>query len=222
MSRRPAGSNKPISAFKSRRTEQGISLLETLIAMALGLMVMAGILQFVSRLVEGNTTTLKVTRLEQDVRTLMDIMLHDVRRSGSFPEAAFDLGEPINFVQNQPAAPMIDGQPLRDGQSGSSITYAYRESDGKLVSGRFAHEAKAGTVLMHTGTASAPETISDPAFMTVTQLEFHASLAQASAGHLTIAMPAIQIRIVGRLKSDPSIERVLIDRITWRNPVVSP
>lgn len=123
---------------------------------------------------------------------------------------------------DQPAAPTIDGQSLYAGQSGRSLTYAYREADGKLVSGRFSHDDKAGTILMHTGTASAPETISDPAFMTVTQLDFQASVAQASAGNMTIAMPSIEVRIVARLKSDPTVERSLVDRITWRNPVVAP
>ncbi|MBP7918283.1 MAG: prepilin-type N-terminal cleavage/methylation domain-containing protein, partial [Rhodocyclaceae bacterium] len=121
MSRRPAGSNKLTRAFKRRLAERGISLLETLIAMALGLMVMAGVLQFVSRLVEGNTTTLKVTRLEQDIRTLMDIMLQDIRRAGHFPEGVADLGAPIQFMQDQPPPPMIDGQPLRDGLVGSTL-----------------------------------------------------------------------------------------------------
>lgn len=222
MSRRPAGSNKLTRAFKRRLAERGISLLETLIAMALGLMVMAGVLQFVSRLVEGNTTTLKVTRLEQDIRTLMDIMLQDIRRAGHFPEGVADLGAPIQFMQDQPTPPMIDGQPLRDGLVGSTLTYAYRDADGKLVSGRFAHDAKAGTILMHTGTASAAETISDAAFMNVTELQFQAARTQVKSGALTVATPAVQIRIVGRLKADPAIERTQVGRMTWRNPVVSP
>lgn len=221
MNRRPAGSNKRVGALKFPTAERGISLLETLIALALGLMVMAGVLQFVSSLVQGNTTTLNVTRLEQDVRTLMDIMVQDIRRAGQFPEAASNLGDPIRFVQDQPTAPMIDGQPLRDGLNGSSITYAYRESDGKLVSGRFSHDAKAGTILMHTGTASAAETISDPAFMTVSILQFQSDLTQLQTGSVSLAMPSLQVRIVVRLKSDPAIERELVDRITWRNPVVA-
>jgi len=222
MNRRFAGSNNIADVIRNRRTQCGFTLLETLIAMALGLMVLAGVLQFVSRLVEGNTTTLKVTRLEQDVRTLMDMMVQDIRRAGQFPEAASDLGSPAKFVIDQPTAPTIDGQPLRAGQLGSSLTYAYREADGKLVSGRFSHDAKAGTILMHTGTAAAPETVSDPAFMTVTQLEFEASVAQVFAGGMAMSLPSLQVSIVARLKSDPAVERVLVDRITWRNPVASP
>lgn len=222
MNRRSAGSDKSVEIIKRCRAQRGFSLLETLIAMTLGLMVLASVLQFMSRLVEGNTTTLKVTRLEQDVRTLMDMMVQDIRRAGQFPEAISDIGVPAKFVMDQPAVPAIDGQAFYAGQRGSSLTYAYREADGKLVSGRFTHDAKAGTILMHTGTASAPETVTDPAFMTVTELDFQAALAQISAGDMSMSVPSLQIRIVARLKSDPTIERVLVDRITWRNPVASP
>lgn len=221
MNRRFAGSNKSLSCIKTCRDQRGFTLLETLIAMTLGLMVLAGVLQFVSRLVEANTTTLQVTRLEQDVRTLMDMMIQDIRRAGQFPEAGADLGVPIKFLTHQPAEATIDGKPFSNSQSGSALTYTYREADGKSVRGSFSHDAKAGTILMHTGTASAPETISDPAFMTVTQLEFQASVAQASAGSMVLAIPSLEVRIVARLKADPTVERTLVDRITWRNPVAA-
>lgn len=94
MNRRFAGSTKHAELIKRHRAQRGLTLLETLIAMALGLMVLAGVLQFVSRLVEGNTSTLKVTRLEQDVRTLMDMMIQDVRGQGSFPKRHRIWGRP--------------------------------------------------------------------------------------------------------------------------------
>lgn len=222
MNRQLAGSNKALRGIKDRRCQSGVTLLETLIAMVLGLVVLAAILQFISRLVEGNTTTLQVTRLEQDVRTLMDMMVQDIRPAGQFPSAASDLGVPVKFVSDQPAPPTIDGKALRAGQQGSSLSYAYQEADGKVVSGRFSHDAKAGTILMHTGTSSAPETISDPAFMTVSKLEFIGDSTQVQAGSLNVSLPSVQIRIVVRLKSDPTVERVLSDRVTWRNPLVSP
>ena len=217
-----AGSSKALNGIKRCRAQSGFSLLETLIAMTLGLMVLTGVLQFVSRLIEANTTTLQVTRLEQDVRTMMDMMIQDIRRANQFPEAAADLGSPVKFVVDQPAVPMVDGKPFNAVQTGTMLSYAYREADGKLVSGSFSHDAKAGTILMHTGTASAPETISDPAFMTVTQLQFEPVLAQAQAGKLNMSLPSIQIRIAAHLKADPAVERILVDRVTWRNPVVTP
>lgn len=210
----------PCSPLRDR--QQGISILELLIAMVLGLTVLAGVLQMTSLLMESNRSTLQVTRLEQDLRTVMDIMVQDIRRAGGFPAAAADLGQPARFVQNQPAPPMIDGEGLREGLSGGSISYGYRESDGKLTSGRFTHDAKAGTVLMHTGTAAAPETITDPAFMHVSTVQFQADVMSVSRGDLTLILPAVHITLTGHLKTAPDIERHLESRVTWRNPQAMP
>lgn len=216
MSRRLAGSKSRVG----RQRERGISLIETLIAMALGLLVLAGVLQLMNHLVEGNTTTIKVARLEQDTRTVMDIIVQDLRRAGSFPEATRDLGDPVRFLQQQPMAPLIDGEALQTGRSGTSIAYAYRESDGKLIQARFSLDAKAGTVQMHTGSASAAETITDPAFMNVTALSFTPSMSIQQAGSIQVAQAAIEVRIVARLTSEPAVERQLVDRIVLRNAVL--
>lgn len=212
MSRWPAGS--------SRRRQRGISLIETLVAMALGLLVLTGVLQLINHLVDGNTMIIKVARLEQDTRTVMDIIMQDLRRAGQFPEAARDLGDPKQFLQDQPTVPLIDGEPLQQGKSGASIAYAYRESDGKLVQARFVHDPKSGTVQMHTGTASAPETITDPAFMSVVALNFRPFIVAAKAGSLQTDLIAIEVRLNTRLKSDAGIERELVDRIILRNGVM--
>ena len=216
MNQRAVGNNR----CHVRRTERGVSLIETLIAMALGLLVLAGTLQLVNHLVQGNMTTVQVIRLEQDTRTVLDIIIQDLRRAGSFPEAARDLGDASRFLQTQPPAPLIDGDAIQFDKAGSALTYAYRESDGKLTQAKFSLDAKAGTVLMHTGTASAPETITDPNVMTVTALSFLPTLATSRAGPLEASQVTMEVRIKTRLKSDPSIERQLSDRVVLRNPIL--
>ena len=216
MSQRLAGSKR----LRPHRNEAGISLLETLIAMALGLLVLAGVLQLTNQLVAGNTAMIQVTRLEQDTRTVIDIIVQDLRRAGHFPEAGSELGDMHRFLQNQPTAPLIDGEAMRTGKAGASIAYAYRETDGKLIQARFAHDAKAGTVQMHTGSASAPETITDPAFMVVAALSFQPTFAVANAGSMSVEQTTVEVRIVTRLKSDPTVERQLVDQVVLRNPLL--
>lgn len=218
----PVGRTKRAQPGQQPRSQRGISLLETLIALAIGLIVLAGVLKFMGMLTESNATLLKVTRLEQDLRTVMDIMLQDMRRANQYPQALGDLGDPARFVKNQPTLPQIDGQALQTGLKGSLISYAYQEADGKVISGRFSHDNKAGTVLMHTGTASAPETITDPAFMQVTQLIFQADVTSVHAGNLNITLPVIEVTLTAQIKASPEIQRTLVDRVTWRNPLVLP
>lgn len=212
MSRRSAGSK--------RSCQRGISLIETLIAMALGLLVLAGVIQLMNQLVDGNTATIRTVRLAQDTRTVIDIIVQDLRRAGSFPEAAPDLGDLSRYIQDQPAPPLIDGEALQTGKAGSSIAYAYREADGKLTQAKFTHDAKAGTVQMHTGTASAPETITDSSFMTVIDLIFVPTIQTHKAGSREIEIVSIEVRIGARLKSDPAVERQLVDRVVLRNGIL--
>ena len=207
---------------KSGGGQRGLSLLETLIAMVFGLVLLAGLLKFMGVLTESNTLLLKVTRLEQDMRTVMDVMVQDMRRANQFPQAELDLGYPERFLQNQPALPQIDGQSLDSGRRGSMISYAYQEADSKVISGRFSHDARTGTVLMHTGTASAPESITDATFMQVTQLVFKSDIAGVKAGAMHLVLPVVEITLTAQLKSSPDIQRTLVDRVTWRNPLVSP
>lgn len=216
MSRRSAGS----SFCPRSRRERGISLIETLVAMALGLLVLAGVLQMMNQLVAGNATTLSTVRLAQDTRTVMDMIIQDLRRAGQFPEAAHDLGEPQRFLQDQPDLPRIDGEPLQTGKSGSTIAYVYREADGRLVQARFSRDAKAGTVLMHTGTSAAPETITDPTAMIVTDLIFMPQVVIENFGQIEAAVVAIEVYIRAQLKSEPTVERELSDRVMLRNFVL--
>ena len=218
----PVGRIKLVQASQQRTTQRGISLVETLVAIVLGLAILAGVLKLMGMLTESNKTLLSVTRLEQDLRTVMDIMLQDMRRANQYPQAVANLGNPAQFQLNQPSLPQIDGQPLQSESNGSLISYAYQEADGKVISGRFSHDVKAGTVLMHTGSASAPETITDPAFMQVTQLVFQADVTNVRAGTLNLMLPVIEISMTAQLKASPEIKRTLIDRVSWRNPLVSP
>ena len=217
MSQQPAGSKRHGRCC----SERGITLMETLIAMALGLLVLAGVLQLMNQLVAGNSATLTTVRLAQDTRTVMDMIVQDLRRAGQFPEGGRDLGDPVRMLQDQPATPLIDGEPPQPGKTGESITYSYREADGKLVQARFSRDAKTGTVQMHTGTAAAAETITDAAAMTVTELSFTPSVVTETAGSLSANGIAIEVKITARLKSDPAVERQLADRVVLRNAALA-
>ena len=73
---------------------------------------------------------------------------------------------------------------------------------------------------MHTGTASAAETITDSNFMTVIGLVFTPTLVSQKSGTLNNQSVVIEVRLNTRLKSDPAVERQLIDRVVLRNAVL--
>ena len=69
------------------KTVLGFSLLETLIAMAAGVLVLAtGMSLFVSLLVTGNTN-LQLSRLNRELQGVGDIISRDLQRAGFHPQA---------------------------------------------------------------------------------------------------------------------------------------
>jgi prepilin peptidase dependent protein B len=64
------------------RKQHGVTLVELLIGMLLGLLVAgAGMGLFLTSL-QGQTDNIRLSRLNQDMRALMDIMVRDIRRAG--------------------------------------------------------------------------------------------------------------------------------------------
>ncbi|GAA0788626.1 PilW family protein [Marinobacterium sediminicola] len=64
------------------KSQQGLTLVEVMVAMAIGIFLLgAGGAAFISAM-NTQTENLQLTRLNQDMRTLLDIMSKDIRRSG--------------------------------------------------------------------------------------------------------------------------------------------
>jgi prepilin peptidase dependent protein B len=92
-----------------RRTQQGLTLVELMVGMAIGLMLTAIALLAMSQHLRENHRLLVEARLTQDLQAMMDLVSRDLRRAGPL------------MVQN-------DG--VRFSQAGSSEPLAYRLQDG--------------------------------------------------------------------------------------------
>jgi type IV pilus assembly protein PilW len=74
------------------KQQQGMSLVEMLVSLVAGLVVVAGgISLFTSVIVSGNTT-LMLSRLNQDVQAVTDIIARDIQRAGYDPNAVALVG----------------------------------------------------------------------------------------------------------------------------------
>ncbi|WP_319783351.1 type IV pilin [Oceanisphaera sp. IT1-181] len=69
------------------KAESGFSLLETLIAMATGLVVLATVLSLFISLLGTANTTLQLSRLNQEVHSISDVLSRDIQRAGFHPAA---------------------------------------------------------------------------------------------------------------------------------------
>ncbi|MBM7456926.1 type IV pilus assembly protein PilW [Oceanisphaera litoralis] len=70
---------------------RGFSIVELMVSMVAGLVVVAGAISlFTSVIVSGNTT-LMLSRLNQDVQVITDMLARDIQRAGYHPSAAQDM-----------------------------------------------------------------------------------------------------------------------------------
>jgi type II secretory pathway component PulJ len=71
-----------------RSIHSGFSLVELLVSLATGLMLLAGVLGIFTATLDSQGNNLKMTRLNQELRTTMDLITRDLRRAGYWSLAA--------------------------------------------------------------------------------------------------------------------------------------
>ena len=116
--------------------QSGLSMIELMISIAIGLIVVSGVIGMFVSTVTSNANNLKMTRLNQDLRAVMDIVTRDIRRAGYWggvtTGAVTALGVPgnINPFRVITAAANIAGT------ANSCITFSYDYSgNGALDDG---------------------------------------------------------------------------------------
>lgn len=62
--------------------QNGLSLIELLIGLLVGVIVVAGAVNVFTGSIQSSADNIKLTRLNQDLRAVMDIMVRDIRRAG--------------------------------------------------------------------------------------------------------------------------------------------
>ncbi len=75
---------------KSR--QKGLSLVEAMIALTIGLFLLTGLVTFVTDSLSANENRLKMARLNQELRATMTLMAREIRRAGFWGSPSFALG----------------------------------------------------------------------------------------------------------------------------------
>lgn len=101
------------------RRKQGLSIVELLVGIAVGLFVLAGATMMASNQVSDNKRLLLETQVQQDMRTAMDVIVRDIRRSGFSYHA--DVLQPIGA----PLATQIGYKPAGVMDGSNVLLYTY-------------------------------------------------------------------------------------------------
>ena len=93
------------------RRKQGLSIVELLVGIAVGLFVLAGATMMASNQISDNKRLLLETQVQQDMRTAMDVIVRDIRRSGFSYHADIlqSVGTPLATQAGYKPAGVMDG-----------------------------------------------------------------------------------------------------------------
>ncbi|MGZ8227415.1 MAG: PilW family protein [Methylococcaceae bacterium] len=90
------------------KQQKGLTLIEVLIGLLVGAIITAGAISVFGNSVKSSSDNVKITRLNQDLRAMMDIMVREIRRAGyasSDPNLNDSDGDTINdALMNNPFA----------------------------------------------------------------------------------------------------------------------
>lgn len=111
--------------------QRGITLIELMISLTIGLFVLAAASSVYLTTVINSGSSISASRLNQELMTLMNVMVQDIRRAGYWREAASDPAKnPFNTMDVTALAvrpSIVD--PIGTASSGQCILYAYDAND---------------------------------------------------------------------------------------------
>lgn len=217
-----------MTTLRLKRNNEGFSLVELMVSIALGLFVVIGVLSIFATTAKSNHDTLKATRLHQDLRAVMDLMARDIRRAGYWRTAISSVdGGPQNpFRLNDPGK--LTGQP-----EDSCLTYSYDLNGDMNIDSNENHgfRLNTGSVQMAKSDGDCNngdwERVTDQEASTITGLEFAVNsrllnVDGASNAAGTIRVREVKIELSGELKDDSSVSRTLTQTVRVQTDLYTP
>ncbi|GAB5380390.1 MAG: type II secretion system protein J [Aliiglaciecola sp.] len=185
-----------------RRVIKGFSIVELLIAMTLGLSVMAGLTAFTGRLISFNAKTMTLLRLQEELQTIAIFLSREISRSGAIAQAEIQAKNGIKSKGKQWNGFTFSHFPNES--PNSCMLFAYdRDWDGQLSrtpnNEHYGFRLKNKAIEFRVAGANCDENgwqdLSDPNIVEVTRLQFN-PIAKTRA--------LVQVQLAGQLKQDPN------------------
>lgn len=231
--------------------QNGFGLIELLISILIGLIVVAGISSLVVATLRANTENLQMTRLTQEMRSVMQLVTRDLRRAGYDQNALRDFGtggQPNNqFTSIRVFQDETDEKSLTNGIAGTEaarancILFSYDSNgDGSAQVGEFRGfklDAATNSVKIKDSGSSADadcadgtgnwETLTDTA--TVRVDEFSISTVDGNsvpvlrdlAGNPILTVRELVVTMDAGLVNDPDVQRSIRETVRVRNDLLN-
>ena len=196
----------------SRRKQAGVTLVELMISLVLGLIVTGAVLALIASIMKSNSETIEATRLTQELRGMSDILAMEVRRARGLDDPLANVGsggvDPVSVCDVDPVPSATCLQ----------VGYGCQVSDdtGKIT-GRFrTFSFEGGELRLAVGTDAPPACGTGNTLNSKDLALDNVSISEAADGSLRVVL-------TGHLSSDnDAIQRSLTRTIWPRSTAVSP
>jgi prepilin peptidase dependent protein B len=229
-----------MNSYRPAPIARGLSIVEMLVGIAVGLFVLAGAAMVATGQITDNRRLLLETQIHQDLRTAMDVIVRDVRRSGYSFHA--------NKLPAIGAPPSVNGySPAGSLDAGNALLYTYSavatEGDNRTADPTLAADAPDFKGFMWDGDVIKVQLgrnnwqpLTDGEVVQIT--EFTANEvpittllptatcgtppcgSATGCGNARVVTRIIQLKIVGRARHDNRVERQLESAVRVRNDEV--
>jgi prepilin peptidase dependent protein B len=214
------------------RFQRGLSLVELMVGVAIGLFVVAGATMLVSNQLGDNRRLLLETQIQQDLRAAADIIARDIRRSGYWQAAETGVWHAgAVAVSTNPYTALA---PAASGVAASAVQFNYSrgaENDAVDVTDEAGFRLNNGAIQMRVGGNWQPLTDDRTLRVTAFQVTLNTQLVplsclKACAVGAVNCPPAQSLREVsvlinGQAANDPAIQRSVRSNVRLRNDVVT-
>ncbi len=226
--------------------QRGFSLIELMVSVTLGLLLLAAVSQIYVNTTGSSHNTLKMARVNQELRAAMDVMVRDIQRAGYYNQATAT-GTGVVAGATNPFTQSASNLQV----NGSCITYTYDRDNNTTVDDTekmafyLSNEAilmrNSGTSASNSCPPNSAEGITDSNRVTITALSFvltthcintsvsltgpnvdNCTTTPPTAGNILIKPRQVTITITGKPKGDSSgaMQRTITDTVHLRNHLV--
>lgn len=223
---------------RQRFTQKGLSLVELMVGITVGLVVMTGVTTFFVDYLQNNRQLIQMARLDQEMRTAMDIVARDIKRMGYKRDVHLDI---LNLTEESSSRtatlPIFLNPQANISDSESEINFWYDEnSDNTLNTGATTeeHGYQIASNALQRRSGNTWQDITDPSITQITGFNLTRTYrcididgdGPASCGGTPVTPSAsedgayfvteIAVTLSGRLTSNNAITRTLNERVRVR------
>lgn len=212
---------------RSRRDQNGISLVELMVGVTVGLFVVAAAAMVAGTQLGSNRRLLLETQVHQDLRSSADIIARELRRAGYFEGAEAGIWDGVTAAPNSLAAILTP--------SPTEVGFRYHRGPTQEGPYGFRLDATAHSIRTNLGSGGASnwQELTDPRTLRVTELtitpvdvpEVILPCPKLCADGTNTCWPRYGVRefviyIAGESVSDPAVQRSLRTNVRLRNDLI--